>query len=205
MAVTEVCGLSDEALTPGASGPEVVKEVNGKLQTIFGNDHGFMDRVACVESNNGLDPNTYRNGYHGGIFQVDRIGFEDTKDTASHPGLIKKYERIEMETGINWPTVEYEDLRKPIHSAIGARLLVSNNPEPIPANVEDQADYWKKNYNTAEGKGDPSKFPKNKRQTNSEEVDERDVNDFINCPTYVCSKFLSFDLINILCKLIQIT
>ena len=70
--------FSEEALTPGAKGKEVVSNVNNELRKVFANDHGFMDRVASKESDNGLNPGTYRDGYYGGIYQVDRIGFEDT-------------------------------------------------------------------------------------------------------------------------------
>ena len=85
--------FSEDALTPGAKGKGVVSSVNNELRKskIFPNDHGFMDRLACVESNNGLHPGTYRKGYYGGIYQVDRIGFEDTQNVKSHPGLSEKF------------------------------------------------------------------------------------------------------------------
>ena len=185
------CGMSDEAFTPGAGGPEVTREVTDMLReiSVFGNDHQYMDRVACVESDNGLDPNTYREGYHGGVWQVDEIAFQDTQDTASHPGLENKYARIEMETGIDWSTVQYEDLRMPFYSGLAARIYTSNNPDPIPTTPQEQAVYWKENYNTAAGRGDPSNFPQNKRQTDSQAEYDKDINDFLDCPTCVCSKF----------------
>ena len=83
--------FNKEALTPRAKGKDVVSNVNNELRKIFPNDHGFMDQLACVESNNGLHPGTYRKSYYGGIYQVDKIGFEDTQNVNSHPGLLKKF------------------------------------------------------------------------------------------------------------------
>ena len=40
-----------------------------------------------VESKFGRDARTYPSGYNRGIWQVDDIGFKDTQNTNSHPGL----------------------------------------------------------------------------------------------------------------------
>ena len=89
-----IADILPEALQPRTSGQDIVMNVNENIRKVFSDDHMYMDRIACVESNNGLDLNTYRDGYYGGIYQVDRIGFEDTKDVASHPGLSSKYDKI---------------------------------------------------------------------------------------------------------------
>ena len=133
-----------------------------------------------------MDPNTYRDGYYGGIYQVDQIGFQDTQDVASHPGLANKYEAIMDNYGIDWPSVQYEDLEKPLYSGIASRLYISNNPLPIPEDRNGQAQYWKDHYNTQEGAGSVDNFP-NKREANLGSS-ERDVEDFLNCPSCVCSK-----------------
>ena len=144
--------------TPGGKGKDVVQEVDSKLKEIFGDDHGFMQRVACMESNYGTDPNTYRPNYHGGIWQVDKIGFDDTQNVASHPGLKGKFEKIQTATGISWQDTSWDDLQKPMYSGIAARLYVSNIPAPIPTDVRGQAEYWKKYYNTEKGKGTVEDF-----------------------------------------------
>ena len=152
--------FSEDALTPGAKGKDVVSNVNNELRKskIFPDDHGFMDRLACVESNNGLHPGTYRKGYHGGIYQVDRIGFEDTQNVKAHPGLLEKFKKIKEKFGIDWPSVKWEDLKKPAYSAIASRLFISNIREPIPIDPEKQGHYWKKYYNTESGKGNACDF-----------------------------------------------
>ena len=57
------------AYTPKGKGAGLVKDVVG----IFPNDHKFLCRVAWVESKYGEDPNTYRSGYYGGIWQVSGL------------------------------------------------------------------------------------------------------------------------------------
>ena len=113
-----------------------------------------------MESKDGTHPNTYREGYHGGFWQVDLIGFRDTQDKDSHHGLDSKFRNIKSNFDIDWPSVQWEDLRKPLFSALAARLKLSNVAASIPRDVEGQASYWKKHYNTSEGAGDVPKFIK---------------------------------------------
>ena len=149
-------------LTPGSSGADIVQTVVAKIggSGIFPSDNQFLRRVAYVESKDGTDPNTYRSGYNGGIWQVDKVGFEDTQNTSSHPALSKKFDSIERQFGIKWREVTWEDLRKPLYSGLAARLFLSSKPAAIPpaSDVEGQAAYWKKYYNTGAGKGSEQKF-----------------------------------------------
>ena len=148
----------DRTLEREASGADVVKATVNKIQNVFGDDHQFLRRVAFVESKDGVDSNTYRPGYHGGIWQVDEIGFRDTQDTVSHPRLTDRYEQIKEEFGIDWPSVQWSDLRIPLYSGIAARLKLLNIPAAIPCDKEGQATYWKTYYNTNAGAGTASKF-----------------------------------------------
>ena len=152
--------FSKDAMLSHTKGKAVVSNVNNVLREskIFPDDHGFMDRLACMESNNGLDSGTYREGYYGGIYQVDKIGFEDTQNVTSHPRLSDKFKKIKEEFGINWPLVKWEDLTTPAYSGIASRLFLSNIPESIPTDPEKQGHYWKKYYNTKSGKGNACDF-----------------------------------------------
>ena len=145
---------------PGASGSKIVKDAVKKVESSLGTTNKLLERTAYVESKYGKDPNTYRDGYHGGIWQVDRIGFKDTQNVASHPKLKKHFEKIKTDFGIDWSTVKYEDLRKPLYSAIAARLKYKNIKTTIPPSwqLTSQAEYWKKYYNTRSGKGSALKF-----------------------------------------------
>ena len=150
----------DNTCVPGSSGADVVHAAVVQIQQsgVFPNDHSLLRRIAYVESRDGTHPNTYRAGYHGGIWQVDLIGFKDTQDIISHPGLRKKYQKIQEHFGIDWRTVQWMDLRKPLYSALAARLLLSNKPRAIPRDLRGQAEYWKQHYNTPKGKGTVAKF-----------------------------------------------
>lgn len=67
--------LESMAYTPKGKGAGVVKDVVDTINGlgIFPNDHKFLCRVAWVESKYGEDPNTYRSGYYGGIWQVSEL------------------------------------------------------------------------------------------------------------------------------------
>ena len=62
----------DLTLVAEVRGTEVVEAVEEKIQNsgIFPEDHEFFRRVAFVETADGSDFSTYREGYHGGIWQV---------------------------------------------------------------------------------------------------------------------------------------
>ena len=149
--------LTMAEVEPEASGASVVMAVVSRIQTVFGDDNQFLRRIAYVESRDGTHPDTYRSGYHGGIWQVDEIGFKDTQDTRSHRRLLDKYKKITVEFGINWPEVQWRDLRKPLYSGIAARLFLSNIPSPIPLDIAGQGNYWADLYNKA-GAGTQQKF-----------------------------------------------
>lgn len=145
---------------PNALGAAVVRAVVNLIQNseIFPDDKQLLRRIAFVESTDGNDPNTYRDGYYGGIWQVDRAGFEDTKDVTSHPNLRIKLEEVHMEFGIKWEDVQWRDLLKPLYSGLAARLFLSNKPESIPSDIQGQAEYWKRHYNTEAGAGTVQDF-----------------------------------------------
>ena len=124
---------------------------------MLGGTNGFMKKIAWVESRFGEHPGTFREGYHGGIFQIDYVGFKDTQDDYSHPGLKAKLEKLKEE-GLDWKKMKWIDLRTPIYCAVAARLFLSNIPEAIPSSLEGQAKYWKKYYNTGSGKGSAEEF-----------------------------------------------
>ena len=152
----------DSTRVPESSGSAVVQATVALIQNsgIFPDDHQLLRRIAWVESKDGTDSGTYRQGYHGGIWQVDVIGFRDTQNTTAHPGFDAKFREIQQEFGIDWPSVQWEDLRKPLYSGLATRLFLSNVVESIPfaSDVAGQASYWKTYYNTNLGAGTPETF-----------------------------------------------
>jgi len=112
---------NDQTRVPGTYGPGIVEAVVHTLSDscIFPNDHRFLRRLAKVASDDGTDPNTYRFGYEGGIWQIDQADFRQTQTSA----LVAPYfGQIQQKFGINWRTVQWSDLRKPLYSGLAAML-----------------------------------------------------------------------------------
>jgi hypothetical protein len=163
---------------PEKKGKDVVKEVvrivtNLKLG---GPEFGILERIAQAESRNGDHPDTFSNKdgkpYFGGIWQVDKIGFEATQDTTSHPRLKEKFKKIKRELGIDWTTVKWEDLTKPLYSGIAARLVLTlafdpatRTSPPIPRDETAQGVYYNKHYNRSGRATDQSLVDRNREQT----------------------------------------
>lgn len=142
--------LTREANTAGSS---VVEAAVGLIQgsSIFQSDNRFLRRLAYVESKDGIDPSTYRGGYYGGIWQVDEVAFQATKDVTTHRALMTKYAQIRSVFGFNWTDVQWTDLSKPLYSALAARLFLFNLATSIPFGIKEQADYWMTFYHTKQG------------------------------------------------------
>jgi len=134
--------------------PTTISGAIEKVDEVFGGGT-FLEEIAKAESNLGRDPRTNRPGYYGGVWQVDKKGLAATQDVGSHASLPRRFKEIKKEFGIDWTKVEWKDLRNPLHSAIAARLLLLNVPEPLPKDIQGRADYWKKYYNTERGFGKP--------------------------------------------------
>lgn len=149
-----------------------IHNIADQVGDLFGNAQ-FLKEIAKQESNFGRHPNTYRKGYHGGVWQVDKIGFNDTQDVKSHPKLKNKFKKIKERFGINWENVKWKDLRKPLYSAIAARLLLSNKEGEIPDTLEGRAKYWKYKYNTEEGRGKVEDYLDNNREVDKNMPYER--------------------------------
>jgi len=139
----------DLTKTPEKTGTEIVETVVDRIARagIFGNDYGYIRRVCWVETKDGADAaKTFREGYHGGLWQVDEKFFLQTKDTSTYPILLEKYELIKSNFDIDWTTVKWEDLRAPLYCVLAASLYMFTRKEPIPLSIEEQAEFHKKNY-----------------------------------------------------------
>ena len=149
----------DLTSTPGSSGTPVVLATVALIREsgIFPDDRQLLRRLAWVESRDGTDSRTYRQGYYGGIWQVDLIAFQDTQNTTSRSGLVSTFREIQRQFNIDWPSVQWEDLHRPLYSGLAARLILLNVAESIPlaSDVAGQASYWRRHYNTT---GDEARF-----------------------------------------------
>ena len=82
--------------------------------------------IAFVETRDGTNQGTFREGYNGGIWAVDKEAFISTKNTQLYPKLSEKLELITQNLNIHWLYVEWADLRKPLYSALAAQLVLFN-------------------------------------------------------------------------------
>ena len=84
--------------------------------------------------------------------QVDEKMFESTKPLPSNPRLLRYLTDIKENFDIDWQSVEWKDLCKPLYSALGARLFVAfkcandSDDGSVPRSIEDQAAIWRTYY-----------------------------------------------------------
>ena len=135
-----------------AVGTDVVLASLGRIDQseVFPSDNRLLRRIAYAETRDGLDINTFRAGYNGGIWQVDETIFNQTQDTAANPGLLQIYPQLMASFGIDWPNATWADLRRPLFSALAARLYftIVSDPIPVAGDLRGQGEYWKNNYNS---------------------------------------------------------
>ena len=143
------CQGQDLTTQPGTNGSAVVSACISRVQQsgIFTSDNEMLRRIAYVETDYGNNENTYRSNYDGGIWAVDEDIFNETKNTT----LTSLHQSIQTNFSIEWSSVEWNDLRKPLYSALAARLYFKtvNASIPFSSNIQLQAMYWMTYYNTA--------------------------------------------------------
>ena len=107
--------------------------------------------TAAQESRLGEYIRQLRNGPALGIFQMEPDTFKDILDRY----LLRKpelFEKIKAVSGIDCYKVEYLEWNL-VFAICMSRVFYLRIPEAIPADLTDQAAYWKKYYNTHLGKG----------------------------------------------------
>jgi receptor-type tyrosine-protein phosphatase Q len=156
-ATVGVFARTDLTLEDGSVGVEVVEATLRKIRRseIFQDDFDFFKRLAYVESEDGESNSTANDG---GIWQVNEEYLEQSKQ----PSLAGLHAQISGNFNISWAGADLEDLRKPLFSAIAARLYLASLGEEIPQSLEGQSDFWLRHYNQRDAT----------RQTFSSKVDE---------------------------------
>ncbi|XP_050390698.1 uncharacterized protein LOC130010268 [Patella vulgata] len=148
--VEDTQSQADLTIQENAKGEPVVQAVVDAIRShcIFASDRLFLRRLALVQSNDGEDSKTYRDGYHGGIWQIDEDKYHQTQTC---PGILENVcENIETRLEINWQSTTWRDLRKPLYSGLAASLYVmyknnisSNTPDGISGSRTHQSLIWK--------------------------------------------------------------
>lgn len=111
--------------------------------------------ICCVETNLGRFEDAHPDKWGVGLTQFDQIGFDDVKARTRNKDKIK----LEKEFGYVMKDLVLKDLKDdPLLALCFARLKYKLIPDDIPADIPGQARYWKRFYNTAEGKGTVEKY-----------------------------------------------
>ena len=141
---TNVFAIDDSILEDGSNGTSVVllSVADIEQSTVFPDDNGILRRIAYVETRDGTRDNN-------NIWALTEETLLLTQDS-SLPTLNVKLNLVAQEFNIDWISVELDDLRRPLYSGIAACLLLFRAPEKIPDSndIEGQADFWKRYYNT---------------------------------------------------------
>ena len=152
----------DLTVVVSATGTDVVLATVSRLESaqIFASDNRLLRRIAFVETDDGLQPEETSLD-QGGIWRVDYARFQQTTTNAS---LAEKRADIAAafpEVG-DWGATVWEDLSKPLWSALAARLVLflaetsaATGEIPGASDIEGQALFWRDVYNSD---GDTAEF-----------------------------------------------
>lgn len=115
----------------------------------------LMCETAAAETGYGTIPDKTRHGAGRGLFQCDKIAFDDVL-ARTRPQRVKA---LEQAFDFDLLRVEWDDLNySPLLAAVVCRLHYLLIPEPVPQTLKGRAEYWKKYYNTVAGKGSPADY-----------------------------------------------
>jgi hypothetical protein len=150
-------------LQPRAAGFDVAAAaaavVDGALPD--GSGGTFLLRLAAQESNFGLAQGTYRLSGDKGMTQVNTSsGFKEVKRRiAMGQGRVWEAAQVlNQRLGLDLNNLTKDDLDKPVVAMAVARLYVEAVGKPVPADLEGQAQWWKRHYNTYLGAGTAQQF-----------------------------------------------
>ena len=123
----------------------------------------FMKNMAATETNVGTDT---LGDYSFGATQIDPVRYRDIIDRATGPEGEKRMgiANTFLKEQLNRPDFDISGLdlikegHNPYISAALTRMGLLNIPESVPSELEGQADYWKRHWNTEAGKGTPQQF-----------------------------------------------
>ena len=159
VSVTAVLAV-DRTVEVNAVGSDVVQATISKIEDaeIFTSDKRLLRRIAYVETADGESPPS--SGNDGGIWNVTFEDFQLTQNNQELASLRQTINNIFNDVFIstinlpNWERSTYEDLNRPLWSALAARLLLIHIAEksvdiPIASNISGQAKFWKTYYNEA--------------------------------------------------------
>lgn len=111
------------------------------ISGIFGDDYQMLRRIAHVETADGTNQTTYRPTFNGGIWALNQTTFDSLSITNDQRNGILSF------FGIDWSSVIWSDLRKPLYSSLAARLFISQLSNVLNlSNASTQAMLWANEY-----------------------------------------------------------
>ena len=136
--------IDERILQPGSNGTATVLLTVAYVEqsAVFSDDNGLLRRIAYVETRDGARE-------HDNIWAVSEEALQQTQ-ISDHPTLNVKHNLIALEFDVEWKQLSWEDLKRPLYSALAARLLLFLASERLPdsGDIEGQARFWKQYYNT---------------------------------------------------------
>lgn len=156
-------------LVPRAAGFDVAAAAATAIDGVLpdGTAGTFLLRIAAQESAFGTAGGTYRMVGDKGIMQTNTYSSvkEVRRQIAWGRGRVyEANEKLKRELGLDLAAVTNEDLDKPLVSMAMARVYFEAIGTPVPADVEGQAAWWKRHYNTRLGKGTTAQFLRSSRK-----------------------------------------
>ncbi|XP_005099133.2 uncharacterized protein LOC101847656 [Aplysia californica] len=129
---------TDLTRVEGLGGDTVVSATLARIHEtcLFPNDYLFLRRLAHVVSDDGTNNNTYRAGFHGGLWQIREQDYDMT-----HNVVGVDYSGLETSLNVSWSQTNWTDLRKPLYSGIAAMLTLVRL-SPIPRDSAAQSQFY---------------------------------------------------------------
>ena len=152
LAVSSALTQVDKTMQKREAGLDVVVATIDQLKqlSIFPTTNLLLRRIAYVETRDGVDVETYRDGYYGGIWQVDEKIFNSTKDNTTFPALNSLLADVFTVIGLRWMDVDWTELERPFFSGLATIIYLNALPVSIPGpgNVREQGIFWKAYFNS---------------------------------------------------------
>lgn len=110
----------------------------------------LLCETAAVESDYGKARERTRNGAGRGLFQCERIAFDDVLRRASQEDV----DALEAAFDFNLRSIEWNDLKyAPLLAIAICRLHYKLRHGTVPLTLKQRAEYWKQHYNVRAGRG----------------------------------------------------
>ncbi len=82
--------------------------------------------------------------------QVDQAMLEATQTSNARYYLFEYIKDVQAVFGLDWPSLEWEELRKPLVSGLAARMYIQwsgrRENNDLPRSIEKQAEFWEQHY-----------------------------------------------------------